>query len=203
MNFSKLERTIFINLCLNDTKNLVDALSKMTKRDVKITSYSFRRIVANKIPKFLNPKEISFLLVYNKIFGGLKGVIAVGGSLIDFLKLVDILLHKKIGYYKALDDENLPVIKELVDILNGYYLSSISKIFEDEIKWEFPYISTNPYRAIEEFDFGPIYIEKIYIMMFKTNIEIEEDRIDFQTLLFFNEEDVRKILDRLAQKISV
>ncbi len=202
MKFSKLEKTIVTNLWVNDTKAVVDALSKMTRKDIKIIKCSFKKVRANRVPIFLNPKELSFFLSYNKITGAINGVVAIACSLEDILKLADILIHKKIGYYTALSEENLPVIRELTNILQGYYLTSLLNIFGTEINWEGPFISTNAYRAVEDFDFGPIYIEKIYVFMFYAKLLFKDEKIKFQALLFFKDVDIRQLLDKIAQKIQ-
>ena len=199
MKFSPIEKRILINLWTNDTKNMASALSEMIRKDVKIVSCSLRRIWVNMVPKFLNPQEVSFLMVYTKILRNLNGVIAFTSSLKNILKIIDILLHKKIGYYNALSQENLPVIKELGNVLNGYYLTSLSNIFGNEISWEYPRISTNAYRVIEDFEFNHIYIQKIYVLMFNGKLSIDYAKIRFQMLLLLKEESARKLLDKLAE----
>lgn len=203
MEFSKLEIDIVTNLWIKDTKSMITALSEMTRREVKTDSYSFRKILANNVPKYLNPKELSFLMSYVKISGAFNGVIVIASTLRDILKLVDILLHRKIGYYKALDEENLPVVKELTNILQGYYFTSVSNIFGDEVKWGKTFVSTNAFRALEDFDLGRIYVEEIDVMMFEAAITVKDEKSGFKAVLLFKEEDIRKILDKLAQKIMV
>src|SRR3989304_9820539 len=100
MKFSELEKKTIINLWMNDTRSMADALSAMIGKEVNIGAHYFRNILVNDVPKPLNPEDISFVMAHSKISGGIEGVIATASSLKDILKLVDIMLHKSIGFYK-------------------------------------------------------------------------------------------------------
>lgn len=203
MKLSPIEKKVLSDFWILSTKNTVEALSQMIRKEVNILSCSMKRIWVNRVPRFLNPKEISFTLIYTKILGSLNGIILLASSLKDVLKLADLLLHKKIGYYKALSDENLPVLLELANILQGYYISSLVKLFGAELKWTSPSISVNAYRAIEEFDFGPIYIQKIYVHMFNAKIKVKKERIKFQIVLLFKDEEIKKILEMAEKRVRI
>lgn len=203
MKLSKIEKKIVTDIWTLKTKETCEALSKMIRKDVKISSVSVRRIWINQVPRLLNPKEVSFTLISTKIFGKINGVILLACSLKDILKLAELLLHKEIGYYKALDEENLPVIIELTNVLQGYYISYLVKLFGAEISWSSPSLYTNAYRAIEEFDFGPIYIEKIYAHMLNANFEVKSEKISFKMLLLFKDSEIKKVLEAIEEKIKV
>lgn len=93
---------IFWNNCVNEA---LDALSKMIRKNVKLTGSSIGTELINNVPKLMNPKEITTTLVYTRIPDPLNCIIIFSSSLKHFLRLVDILLNKKIDYYGVLDEE--------------------------------------------------------------------------------------------------
>jgi len=187
------------NVC---TSEVVQALSEMMEKEVKIKSTSLKIAVLNDLPKLINSREPSSTLVYMKLKDSIKGIVLICTSLKNMLNLIETIMHKKIGYYGALSNENIPVICELGYILSGYYISSLIKLFGEAINWEKPVLSTNPARAIEDFDLGPVYKEKIYVLMFKAVLHILPKPIELQVVLLFREEDVNKILETISEKAT-
>ncbi len=187
------------NACTNE---VVQALSEMMEREVKIKCTSLKITILNDLPKIINSREPSTTLVYMKLKDSVKGIVLISSSLKNMLNLIEIIMHKKIGYYEALSDENIPVICELGYILSGYYISSLVKLFGEAISWEKPILSTNPVRAIEDFDLGPVYKEKIYVLMFRAVLHILPKPIELQVVLLFRKEDVDKILETISEKAT-
>jgi chemotaxis protein CheY-P-specific phosphatase CheC len=116
--------------------------------------------------------------------------------------MADIFLRKEPGYFKDLSDENIPVIKELASVLAGYYVTALNNSFGTNYELSEPFLSVNPYRAIEDFDFGPVYIEEIHVLMFKASFNIAQERIKKDIVLLFREESTKELLEMISSKIS-
>ena len=189
----------FWNACVNDA---LDALSKMIRKNVKLTDSSIRIETINNIPKSISPKEISTTIVYTKLTDHLNYVILTSSPLKHFLRLVNILLNKKIDYYSALNEENTPIIIELGNIINGYFISSLNKLFDKRFNYNESKISVNPYRAIEDFNFGDIYKKKISVLIFKSDFKVISEDIEGKILLLTEENKTDTILEMISKKIS-
>jgi chemotaxis protein CheC len=199
----KFAVNILKSMWISCSNKVATALSEMINKEVKITSSSMKILLINEIPKLLNPEDITTTIVYTQLLGTIKGVIVISSPLENILKMADMLLHKKIGHYKDLSDENVPVIKELGNILAGYYISGLNKLFETKYEWTPPNLSVYPYRAIEDFSFGQVYKEEIYVLMFKAGFHIKEENIREDILLLFKRESIEKILELISRKVKL
>lgn len=189
---------VFWNKTLNDA---LDALSKMIRKKIKILSSSIEIQLINDVPKSINPKEISTTLVYTKIVGKQSFVIITSFSLKHFLRLIEILLNKKIDYYEALNDENTNLVIELGNIIDGYFISSLNKLFDTKFKCEPPELSVSPYRVIEDFNFGDIYKKKVYVISFKSEFKVENENIEGKIFLLTDENIIDNILNAISKKV--
>lgn len=198
----KFEADILKKMWISSSDKTTKALSEMINRKVDVTSTSLKILLINEVPKLLNPSNITTTLVYIQLIGAIKGVIIISSTLKNMLKMADILLHKELGYFKDLSDENIPVIKELGNILAGYYVTALNDLLG--IKYEFsdPSLSINPYRMIEELGFGPVYKENIYVLMFKATLNIGQERIKKDIVLLFRRESLKELLETVSNKIS-
>ena len=189
---------IFWNKCVNDA---LEALSKMVNKEIKKTNSSIKIDALNQLAKLLE-KDVTNTIVYTKMKGPLKCVVLFVSPLKNFLRLTDILLKKRIDYYNALNEENMPVVLELGDIVNGYFVSFVNKIFNTTFVCETD-ISTNPSRIIENFDFEDIYIKKISILLFTAEFAIETEKIKGEMLFLFEEDNVDKFLEMLIKRLQI
>jgi chemotaxis protein CheC len=199
----KFAENILRNMWTATSNKVVVALSQMINKEVKINSPSTKILLLNDVPKLMNPKEITTTLIYTKLEGEIKGVVVVSSTLRNILKIVDLFLHKEIGYYKDLSDENISVIKEFGNILAEYYVDGLNKLFETEYKFDPPVLSVNPYRAIEDFDFGNLYRKEIYSLIFQARFDIHEESILEDVFLLFKKEDIDSIVELVSKNVRL
>jgi len=57
------------------------ALSEMLNKKVKTSSISPKILLINKIPKLLNPRDVSTTILYTQLIGTVKGVIVISSLL--------------------------------------------------------------------------------------------------------------------------
>jgi len=191
---------IFWSSCVN---NALEALSLMIRKNVKLLKSSVNIELINNIPKLMSPEEVTTTLVYTTIAGQFKGVIITSSSLKGFLKLMDILLNKETNYYDALNEENKSSIIELGGIINGYFITSLNRLFNSKFDCERPMLSVNPYRAVEYFNFGNLYVEKINVLTFHSNFNVEDVNIQGKLILLLEESKTDMLLETISQNIKI
>ena len=201
-NLPKFEVNILKNMWVSCSNQTAKALSEMLNKKVKTSSISPKVLLINKIPKLLNPRDVSTTILYMQLIDTVKGVIVISSPLKNILRMADIFLRKESGYFKDLSDENIPVIKELASVLAGYYVTALNNSFGTNYELSEPFLSVNPYRAIEDFDFGPVYVEEIHVLMFKTSFNIAQEGIKKDIILLFREESTKELLEMISSKIS-
>lgn len=196
-SIQKLEKEILNKMMADCSKKTSAALSKMINLKVNMTSTSLNILPINDVPKLLNPENASTILLYTKLSGVAYGTIILSASSENTLKMADIFLHKPSGYFKDLSDENVSVIKELANIISGYYITALNHLLRTTYSSSDIALSINPHRAIEEFGFGSVYTESISVLMLKASFEIEGG-INENAVILFNKKDVSKIMGRLS-----
>ena len=105
----------------------------------------------NEVPKEMNPKDVKTVVVWNVIKKP-RSVVAISSKSDNVLGFADMLLHKELGFYKDLSDENVGVICEFENIIAGYFVDTFTNILNEEIITQKPKFSVNPNRSIEFFD---------------------------------------------------
>ncbi|MGC8812227.1 MAG: hypothetical protein ACP5O8_01410 [Candidatus Aenigmatarchaeota archaeon] len=203
LKLPKLESKILKKMWLSCSEAVAKALKEMINREVEISSTSLKIMLLNDIPKLLNPEETSLTIFFIRMKDDIEGVIQLSSPLKDILKMADIFLKKEIGYFKDLSDENLPVLKELTYILSGYFVDAVQKLFNTKYNLSEPFLSINPFRAIEEFGFDQVYKEEIYVLVFLAELKIPDEKIEQKITLLFKSDDIGKILDLISEKIKL
>jgi chemotaxis protein CheY-P-specific phosphatase CheC len=134
-----------------------NALSLTLQKKIQIKKLKMFSLQLNSIPKKMNPKDVKTVVVWNVIKDP-RSVVAISSKSDNVLKFADMLLHKEIGFYKGLSDENVGVICEVENIISGYFVDTFTKILNDKIITEEPQFSVNPSKSIEFFDLGNPYL---------------------------------------------
>jgi chemotaxis protein CheY-P-specific phosphatase CheC len=182
----------------NSVNEALDALSKMIGKEVKSKNSVIKIGLIEKIPKLMNPKEITTTLVYTLMKDDVKWTVVFSSKLQHFLRLVAMLLKKDIDYYSALSKENEPTILELGDIINGYFISSLNKLLKTKLKYNKTILSINPYRAIEEFNMGDFYKKRIKVLLFKVDFKVKKEDIVGKIFLIREEKNIDEFLKTIC-----
>lgn len=197
IRISLIEQEALADMMKRCTEEAAKALSEMISRKVDIASTAAEVMQINNVPKRMNPNDVTTTVLFTKLSGALKCVVVISSTLKNILKMADIFLHKESGYFKDLSEENISVIKEFANIITGYYVSALNAALGVKYALIAPALSVNPHRAIEEFDFGSIYTEKIGVLLLEANIRVPADGIDEKIIIVFRAKDMRRILNRI------
>lgn len=102
------------------------ALSQLLKKKVEIKILSSQVIKKSSLPSYVSGVREVMVGVSLFILGEATGKIIFLVSRSDALSLVDILMRRKPGETKILDDLSHSTIKEIANIVSGSYLSAMS-----------------------------------------------------------------------------
>jgi len=199
---TKIEEETLNNMMSEFSKETADALSAMIDKKVELASTSSKIILINDLPRFLNHENSTTTIIFTKLSGGIRCVVVLSASLKDITKLANLILHKPEGYFENLGKENTSAIKELADILIGYYITGLNHALGAEYHSTAPIISLNPVRSIEEFGFGPIYTEQIHVLMLTASLNIREGNIKKDITILFKKESLERLFEKLMKSES-
>ncbi len=102
------------------------SLSQLLKKKIEIEILSSQVIKKEELSKFISDVDEIMVGVSLFILGEATGKIVFLLSRTDALSLVDILIRRKPGETKVLDDLSHSTIKEIANIISGSYLSAMS-----------------------------------------------------------------------------
>ncbi len=170
----------------------IQALVGTLGRDVQLTSQYVGSMLLNDVPAFVNKDGSENLMIYLKLSGVVKGVVALSAAPSNILALADLLLHKEIGTFKTLDEQNFSVVNELLNIMTGYYTDAIVARISGRITTHEPTSSVNPYKAIDDFGLGETFNE-IKVLVFENKFMIPDVQVTGKTFLILSEKALKKL----------
>ncbi|VVB60089.1 Uncharacterised protein [uncultured archaeon] len=189
------EANIIKDMWISCSSETAKALSETINSKVEVNSASPDILLINGVPKLLNPNNTATIVLWVKTLGNVSGVVVLSSTLKDMLALADRLLKKERGYFKDLSKENTSVIKELADLIAGYFVTALNKLLNTTYGLTPPKLSVNLYRAIEEFGLGKVYTEEVRVLMLKASFGIIEENIKLDMVVLFRKENVEKIVE--------
>lgn len=169
------------------------ALAGTLGRDIRLARQRVEQMVLNDVPAFVNKDNPDSVMVYLKLSGVVKGVAALCAAPSNLLALADMLLHKEIGTFKILDDNNFSVVNELLNMMTGYYVDALVARISGRIVTHEAICSVNAYKAIDDFGLGETFNE-IKILLFENKFEIPDVQVSGKTFLILPEKVLKKFI---------
>ncbi len=171
----------------------ISALASTLGKEVKLIEPCVKQMLLNDVPGVMNADEAGNILIYLKLSGAVRGVAAISAEPSNILALADMLLHKEIGTFKSLDNQNFSVVNELLNILTGYYVDALVARISGKITMRDPTYSVNPYKAIDDFGLGETFNE-INVLVFENKFLIPEIQVHGKTFLILSEKMLKKFM---------
>lgn len=183
--------------------NAAKALSNMTGAKTEYSPKPLQIRAIKDVLDFLNIYDTNTIILPTKIVGTDKSTIVLSASLDSILKLSSIFLHKDFSYFKSINSENASTIKEISDILAGYYVSELNRLLNSNYTIFSPPLLVNPYRVIEIDAHKTIEALDLmngadHAMVFRTDYKIPKFDILLKDILLLRNKDSEKIIYGLA-----
>ncbi len=179
--------------------NAANALSEMVGTKAKYFPKQLQEIAIKDVPKFLDIDGANAIILPSKIVGTDSSTIVLSASLESILKLSGIFLHEEFSYFKSINSENASTIKEISDILAGYYISELNRLINSKYTVFTPPLQINPYKVIESDAYKIIEALDLigdtgYAMVFETDYTIPKFGISLKDIILLRAKDSEKII---------
>ncbi len=198
---SAQESAALQNALMACSKSTAKALSEMIRIEVNAAPCSLKIRMFDDIPKLFNPDDGTAAVLCNRIIGTFNGAIIISSSLSNIVRIAEIFLHKKHGYFKYLDSENMSVIKELSTILSGYYITALNELLKTSYTLGKPSLSVGSYKMIDklatDMDMTSQNAKECFVLTFETDFFVAKRDIKMKTLLLLKKEDIERIAMKL------
>ena len=155
------------------TLKAITALSQTLSKKASISNVFVDILKLGEVPSILNPDNSYTGVVWGEISGVFNGVVVLSAEVKHILMLAEYLLHKPKGFFKDLSDENVSVIKEVTNIIAGYYIDSLNFFFDKGLVLGKVNLSVNSFKAVEFFGLGKTYDESNEVFVLENKFKIE------------------------------
>jgi chemotaxis protein CheY-P-specific phosphatase CheC len=182
-------------------EDAANALSLTLQKKIQIKSFKMAFLELNKIPALMNPENTKSIVVWSRIEKPLS-VVAISSGSDNVLRFADMLLHKAIGFFNDLSDQNVSVISEVENLIAGYFADTFNRIFNEEIIIQDPQLSVNPNRAVEFFDIGKMY-EKIHTLTIMCSLFVPENNTALNVFLIIKYDSMKDIMDKIDEMAKI
>ena len=175
--------------------NAATALSKMLNMKIGINLPETKLVPIEKFADEIGGAEKIVVSLYLQVTGDLLGECIFLFSKKGAMELVDLLMMKKIGETKVLDEMDISAVKEMTNIFVGAYISSIAQMLSIKLFPSIPNIATDMAQAIIDFMLVRLAKQADSVLYVKTAIQIEGYNIDGQFIMLFENESYKKMVD--------
>ncbi|MCX8178730.1 MAG: hypothetical protein N3D75_02805 [Candidatus Aenigmarchaeota archaeon] len=182
------------------SKNSFSALSQTLSKKIKTLKSEVDILSIKDLIQTFYPYTDKPIVTWVKVENRIQNTIFVLSRENDILRLADVALHKDYGFYKSLSDENVSVIKQICDLIIGYFIDAEIKLFADNFEQSRPELSVNPARAVEFFGFKDVYSQKFLVLT--TGFSIDNS-IECKIFLIFKANEKNEIIKRIEENIHL
>jgi chemotaxis protein CheC len=177
--------------------NTATSLSKMLNRRINIDIPSARVIALEKVPDALGGPEALVAAVYFQITGAFFASFLLIFPLKAALALVDMLLGRKKGETKMLDDIGGSALKEIGNISSGSYLMALSEVTKLKLVHSVPGLATDMLEAVLDGVLIKLALDSKDAVVLDAEFEVEKDTVQGHYLFLPEPEGLDKMLKAL------
>lgn len=178
--------------------NAATALSKMisTKISIDVPKVSFSTI-DETVDRFGDPETL-VTSVYLQLLGDMTGVLLFSFRKDTAITLASLLLGRRPGQTRVLDDLGQSAMKETGSILAGAYLSAIGSLLKIRLTISSPDIAHDMAGAVIEDVLLETNKEADYSLIIDTNLTIIDKKVAAYFFFIPDHDSLNKMLKRLG-----
>lgn len=185
------------------TGNAATVLSQMINKKIEINIPETRFITFDRLSQSLGNIEKKYLGSFLANQGEVKGQNILAFSETSAKKVLDMMMGQPAGTTTEIDEMGVSAINELANIVVGAYLSALANMTELAILPSLPKSSYDYFMSFIETSLAPLAQNTDVILYVKTEIKIEGEMMDGVYIIFFDEDSLSKIIEKLESKFGL
>ncbi|MBN1157085.1 chemotaxis protein CheC [Candidatus Woesearchaeota archaeon] len=182
------------------TGNATTALSKLLNKNIEMNIPETRFVPIRKFADEVGGPEKIISGIYLQLLGDLEGEALFIFSKESTLELIDLILGKKLGTTKTMDEFDESAFKEMGNILTGSFLNALSRMLDVKILSSIPHFATDMAQSVLDSVIAKIGKCADEVLCVKTKINVEGHKINGEFLVLFDETSLKKMLKTLHKK---
>lgn len=148
LRLSKLQLDVLKEIATIGAGNAATGLSAMLNKKVGIQVPSVSVVKLERVPEFLGGPEVLVSAVFFEVTSSFSASMLLLFTYEESLKMSDMLLGKKMGETKVLDEFAQSALKELGNISVGSYLMALSEFINIKFSYSVPGLATDMLQAV-------------------------------------------------------
>jgi len=173
--------------------NAATGLSKLLNKKIYITTPRAVLLDIEKVPELLGGPESQVVAVYFQAAGDISASLLLIFEMKEALLMADILLDRKKGDTKMLDEYAQSALKELGNIATGSYLMAMSEFVGMNMMNSVPFMATDMLQAVLDGILASLAMEAENALVMETEFSSEEEKINGH-LLFLPASDTLNVI---------
>jgi chemotaxis protein CheC len=198
---TSFELDVFSEMGSIGSGNAATALSQMINKKVIIEPIKTTLVPIEQVPYEIGGPEIMVMAVYLRVMGDLGGDAVYLHPKKQALELISFVSGNKNIKIEP-TEEDISVYKELSNIFTGSYLNAISTMLDVMMIPSIPHYASDMLGALIDFILAEIGKDIDNILMIKTNMMIDNQKIDGGYLMLFNPDSQKKMMELIKQKYT-
>lgn len=150
------------------------ALTMLLNKEVMVEASKVKALLLGKFEGLIGMPEHHQVVAFAQVLTGAPGVVLMVLSRSDALNLVDILLGKKVGETKVLQEMDRSAVKETLNILSNSHITALAESLGITIEVSVPQL-ISPQRISQVIEYLAEKVgEEQEVVVFETRLMVKE-----------------------------
>jgi len=155
--------------------NAATGLSQMLNKTVSLSVSKADISRVERVPEMLGGPEQLVATVCFRVAGALPGNILMVFPLKEALRLVDLLVGRKRGRTKILDEYSGSALKEIGNICTGSYLMALAEVVKTKLTHSIPGLAVDMLQAVMDRMLITLACKVERVVIIETDFSVEKD----------------------------
>ena len=166
--------------------NAITGLSRMVHRDLVINNIEVRRMPARSMTALFGGPDQLVIGVYLTFTGATNGHILMAHEPSIAYKILDLLMGRKIGTSKSLDEMSKSALGEMGNVTSAYFLNAVADHLQVTLHPSPPAVMMDMAVAIMDMALASILQERDDVFMARTSFGLSDRTIEGNFLIMPN-----------------
>ncbi len=166
--------------------NAITGLSRMVGRDFVVNTIEVRRMPARSMPGLFGGPDRLVIGVYLTFAGATNGHILIAHEPSIAYKIIDLLMDKKIGTSKSLDEMSKSALGEMGNITGAYFLNAVADHLQITLHPSPPVVMMDMAGAIMDIALASVLQERDDVFIAHTSFGLSDRTIEGNFLIMPN-----------------
>ncbi|MGD0355461.1 MAG: chemotaxis protein CheX [Dehalococcoidia bacterium] len=185
-SLSAQDKKIWDGIVEKGVLNAIKGLSRMVGKDLIINTIEVCRMPASSMPDLFGGPDQLVIGVYLTFTGATNGHILMAHEPSIAFKILDLLMGRKVGTSKSLDEMSKSALGEMGNVTSAYFLNAVADHLQITLHPSPPAVMMDMAGAIMDMALASILQERDDVFMARTSFGLSDRTIEGNFLIMPN-----------------